>query len=288
MKKRSLILSLIFVLSFFSLANVLAVGCDIQVSLVNQDPLPAIPGESAKLIFQIDGIENVECGTVEFELLENYPITLEPGQKSKYSIESGTYTKNYQSFFLAPFKVIIDKDAIDGNFPLEVRYRFGTNTGYETKDVDLEVEDVRADFEIYVKDYDVTTRTLTFEILNIDDSDVEALTLEIPKQDGITVRGSNKNIVGDLDSNEYTTADFDASPTDGKIKVLISYSDSINVRRTIEKEVVYDSTYFEGVEKTEKKPVVTYVIVILVIGLLAYLIYRRNKKKKAFQAKLRK
>ena len=52
---------------------------------------------------------------------------------------------------------------------------------------------------------------ITIEVLNIEASDIEALTIEIPKQDNIEVKGPNKIVVGDLDSNEYTTAEFEAS-----------------------------------------------------------------------------
>lgn len=285
MKGRGVMLLALFM---FSLIGVYAAGCNIQVSLVNQEPLPAIPGESTKLIFQVDGIENKECQTVEFELLANYPITLEPGQTSKYTIESGTYTQNYQSFFMAPYKVIVNKDAIDGEALVEARYRFGGNEGYVTQQFNLEIEDVRANFEVYVKDYDAATNTLTFEILNTAESDIEALTIKVPEQENIQIRGSNINIVGDLDSNEYTTADFKAIPKDGEIKLLISYSDQINERRVVEETVVYNGKYFSYADSGKKGGAGGWIILLIIIAVIAYFVYRRKKKKKAMKDKLKK
>ena len=285
MKGRGVIL---IALLMFSMISVYAASCDLEVSLVNQDPLLAIPGESVKLVFQIDGIENPECKTVEFELLENYPITLESGQVAKYSIQSGTYTQNYQSFFMAPYTVIVDKDAIDGDSLIEVKYRYGGNQEYITKQFNIEIEDVRADFEVYVEDYDSTTNTLTFEILNTAESDVEALTIEIPEQENVQIRGSNINIVGDLDSNEYTTADFKAVPKDGNITLLISYSDQINERRTTEKTVIYNGKYFSYTDSASKGGAGGWVILIITIAVVVYLVYKRKKKKKALKDKLKK
>jgi hypothetical protein len=286
MKKRGLMLGLIFILSFFSFASVFAVGCDLQVSLFNQDPYPASPGDDAKIVFQIDGLENPNCGTVEFQLIENFPITLKPDQKSTYIFQSGTFQKDYESFFLAPFKVSISPEASEFDNQIEVRYKQGIS-GYESKDFEWQISDVLADFEIYVKDYDSLTQTITLEILNIAENDIEALTLEISNQENIKIKGSKIKIVGDLDSNDYTTADFEAIPTAGEFKVKISYTDSIGERRVLEKNVVYESEYFENrvtdQKETSKWTYVFWIVVILIIG---YYFFRRYQKKKALRQKL--
>ena len=147
----------------------------------------------------------------------------------------------------------------------------------------IEVEDVRADFEVNVKNYNYLTHELVLEILNIAKSDVEALSLEIPKQDNIEVKGSNKVIVGDVDSNEYTTADFEATPSDGEIKLLLTYSDTINTRRTAEETITFDSTYFTNRIADQKTTGTgTYIFwgaVILVIGWWAVKKFTKKKKK---------
>ncbi|MEK6850524.1 MAG: hypothetical protein AABX85_03040 [Nanoarchaeota archaeon] len=60
---------------FISLTNfVHAESCSPTVTLLNQDPYPVIPGEYVKLVFQIEGLANSECGKVYFELIEDYPM----------------------------------------------------------------------------------------------------------------------------------------------------------------------------------------------------------------------
>lgn len=284
--KKFIVIAMFLALSIFSFANVLATPCDLQISMINQDPYPAIPGEEVKLVFQIDGLENSECGTVEFELMDNYPLTISPGQTRVHTIEAGIFEKDFESFYLASYKAILAQDTLNGEIPIEVRYKSGTNLGYTTKDFDLMIEDTRADFEVHIKDYNFATKILTFEILNIAENDVQALTVEIPKQDAIEVKGSNRNIVGDLDSNDYTTAEFEAIPQNADIEILIHYTDAINERRVIAEKVSFESNYFIR-ENENKISVSTYIFILIAIGIIAWWIIKRRKKKKAFEAKLK-
>ena len=276
------IMTLLLVCMIFSVSGVLAERCNLQASMINQDPYPALQGDYVKVVFQLDGVANTECGKVEFELVENYPISFDLPELSKVTVDSGTYQKDFSSFLIAPFKVRVDENALDGDNPIEVKYRHSGNEAYETKQFDLNVEDTRADFEIHVENYDAITKTITFEILHIGKSDIEALSVEIPKQDSVNVKGSNINIVGDLDSNEYTTADFEAVAEDGEISVKLTYTDSINERRSVAKDVYFDSEYFQGRASEQKKSnTSTYVILVIVALVVGYFFYRRWKKKKA-------
>jgi len=270
----------IFIL--ISLSTFVIADCDLDVSLLNQDPYPAVPGDYVKLIFQITGVENPECGNVFFELIPKYPISFDPGVDSSVQIRSGTFTKDFDSFLMVPYKVRVDADALDGDNPVDVNYLAGTSGQItESFQFDLNVDDVRVDFEVNIKDYDYATNILTLEILNIGDSDVEAVTIEITEQENINIKGSSKNIVGALDSNDYTTADFEATLEDGEIDLTIYYTDEINVRRTTQESIYFNPNSFQkrkadqnGTSKS------TYILVFLVIVGVIYWLYKRNKKKK--------
>lgn len=287
--KKSVLVVFILGIMLFSLSGVFAEGCDLDVSLINQDPYPAIPGDYVKIVFQVDGVDNPECRQVDFELLEQYPLIFDPDEIGRYTVEGGGFDQDFSSYLLAPYKVRIDGDALDGGNPIEVQYRYGGNPGFETKKFSLEVEDTRADFEVHIKDYSFATRTLTFEILNIAEDDVEALTIEVPKQEGIIVKGSNINIEGDLDSNDYLTTSFEAVPERGFIELSLTYTDNINERRTVDKKVFFEPEYFEDRIADQKKTGVgTYIFWIVVLGIIVYFFYRRhkkNKKKKEMQQK---
>jgi len=278
MKKVCLLLLSLFLISLAS-----AQTCNLDVSLINQDPYPAVPGDYVKLVFQLDGLQNVHCGQVNLKLTESYPLVFDPETNPIVTATAGTFSRTYSSSLLAPYRVRIDENALNGENPIEVEFSYQGVEGRatKTKQFNLQVEDVKADFEITIKNYDSVSNTLTLEILNIGESDIEALTLEIPDQENITVKGSFRNIVGDLDSNDYTTADFEVIPLDGEIRIDILYTDSINERRTIEKTVLFDSKYFKGRNNGEGGTSIWfYIIVVLVIAGIIYWIFRRRRRKK--------
>jgi len=271
--------TLLFIL-VFSISLVSAAACDLTVSLLNQDPYPAVPGDYVKLVFQVSGLASTECGDIEFTLLEDYPLVFNPGEDGVRSFSEVDYIKDYQSNILIPYEVRVDGDALDGANPIEVKVQ-NKDDAPTIETLNVEVDDVRADFEIYVKDYNFKTHELTLEVLNIEAADVEALTLSIPKQTNIIVKGPNRVVVGDLDSNEYTTADFEATMRDGEITVDLTYSDTINVRRTITKKITFDSAYFtERIADQSTTGMGTYIFWGVIILLIGWWIIRKFTKKK--------
>ena len=272
--KKDVTLLLLLLLSI----GLTSAACNLNTTLLNQDPYPAVPGDYVKLVFQVKGIDSPECNDITFNLLADYPIEFNPGESGIQVFSKVDYIKDYESNLLIPYKVRINKDALDGANPIEVRVQ-SKHGATVTKTFNIEIDDVRAEFEIYVKDYSYTTNEITLEVLNIEESDVEALTIEIPKQDAIQIKGSNKIVVGDLDSNEYTSADFEATLSDGEFKVNLIYSDTINTRRTVEKTVTFDSSYFTERKADQKTTGIgTYAFYAVVVIVIGYWIYRKRKK----------
>ena len=163
-----------------SITLVSAEACDLNTSLLNQDPYPAVPGDYVKLVLQVKGLDSPDCNDITFSLLSDYPIEFNPGESGIRTFKKIDYIKDFESNLLIPYEVRINKDALNGANPIEVRIQSKGDASV-TKTLNIEIEDVRADFEIYVKDYDYTTNEITLEILNIAAADVELLTLEIPK-----------------------------------------------------------------------------------------------------------
>jgi hypothetical protein len=284
MMKKGIILSFISLLAvLFLFGNLVSAVCNLDISMLNQDPYPAIPGDYVKVVFQIDGLENSECGEVTFGIKEEYPISLDPNITNPITIKSGTFQANYGSFYLAPYKLRLDENALDGENPIEVYHTKSLSDLTVITEFNLTVKDIRADFEIHVKDYNYNTRELTFEILNIAESDVEALTIEIPKQEGIEIKGTNRMVVGDLDTNEYTTADFEAILPEKEIKMNLNviYTDSINVRREMQKVVDFDSSYFIGRNSDKKaQPYWLYTLIFVVVIIFVWRRIKKNKREK--------
>ena len=274
-----LVLSLLLV-SVFSLNLTAAASCIPNVTLLNQDPYPSVPGEYTTLVFQVNGVDNSECNDIIFELLEEYPIEFDPGISGIKVFKKIEYLTDFSSTILIPYDIRINENAIDGSNEIKTLVQ-SRGDGELAKNFDIEVEGSIVDFEAYVKEYSYTTNEITIEVLNIGESDIKALTMEIPKQGNIEIKGSNRVTVGDLDSNEYTSADFEANPTDGIIRVNLIYTDAINVRREVTKDVVFDSSYFTGRVADEKSNSGSkYLILAVVAVLIIYLFFRGKKNSK--------
>jgi len=294
MKKNVLFGVILLVLGIFviTLNGVHAASCDLKVSLVNQDPYPAVQGDSVKLLFQISGVQNPDCKGAVFKLDPEYSFTFADKTDASFKVlPGGTYSQDTQNYWLIPYNLKVNSDTLDGDAEVQAYFSPGTSTSTQnlyTQKFNVNIQDSRADFEVHVKNYDSLTKTITFEILNIAKVDIKALTVEVPDQENVNIKGSKFNIVGDLDSNEYTTADFEATPKDGNITLQLSYTDKSNVRRTLTKKVTYESKYFEG-RATDKKgsSVYTWIVVLVILGLLVFWYLGKKKKKKAMIEKRR-
>ena len=273
--------AIIIFAGFVSAANG---GCNLDASLVNQDPIHAVPGEYVKVVFQLSGIDNPACGTVNFAISPAYPFSLDPTVDASKTITAGTFTSTYNSQATIPYTLRVYQNALDSDYDLKVNY--GSSNGGSTnanleKHFNISVKDVRSDFDVFVSDYTTATKIITFGILNTGKYNVDALTVDIPKQSTIDVKGSNKAIVGTLDANQDTTFTYEATPIAGDITVQISYNDQNGVRREVSKNITYDPSYFTGrvADVTTTSPW-TYVLVIVVIIFVIWLIRRIFFKKK--------
>jgi len=192
--KRGVFVLLLVCVFTFSAASVSASPCVLNANLINQDPYPTLPGEYVKLVFQVEGIGNPTCKFVGFEIIEEFPFSLDPGTENSIQIRGGTFAEDFKSFLIAPYRVRVHEDAIDGENEIKVRYFSKTGEETElfsqTKSFNISVQDLRTDFEISIKDYDGSSNILLFEVLNIGERDVDALTIEIPTQTNIEIKGN--------------------------------------------------------------------------------------------------
>lgn len=277
MKKGFIGIFFLVVLLQFVLVSA-AETCNLEATLLNQDPHPAIPGEVTKVVFQIDGLANSNCGDVEIKLIESFPFELDPGYDASVFVKAGTYVRDFDSFLLVPYRLKIDEDSFEGANSLDLE--LSSSSATQTKSFDIEVEDLRTDFELSIKEYDSKTNVLTFQILNIGKNDVEALTIDIPPQDFLEIKGSNRNIIGSLDSNDDTTFNFEAISQDGDFRIIITYTDGINERRTLEKIVPFSTGPFNGRGEAEGRSIWFYITILLVvIWIFRWYTNRKSKKK---------
>jgi hypothetical protein len=177
----------------------------------------------------------------------------------------------------------VHENALDGENEISVKY--SVSSDYENRffleRFNITVEDSRTDFEVHIKDYSSKTKKAVFEVLNIGENDVEGLTVDLPKQENVRVYGTNRVIIGDLNSNEEDSATFEADLEEGEIKLDLFYTDQIGERRNLEKTASFDPSYFyePEEEKTSISPTIAFIIG-LVIPIIFFLIRSKLRKRK--------
>jgi|SRR3989344_5910939 len=253
--------------------------CTLTPSLINQDPVFAIPGETVKVLFQITGVENPECGVISLELMENYPFSLESGYPKIQTIIGGTYQRDFNSFWIIPYKLRVDSNALNGDQTIKLKtWLNGDSQLAKVINFNLSIEEVRTDFEITLDSYSFSTNKLVLGILNIGEKNAESITVEIPEQQTVLIEGGHIKILGALDSNEDTTATFDAVPNSGNIKINLNYNDETGERRFLTKEVLFSELAFENTRKKSTISLGQIILWLVVIGIVIYLFISRRKK----------
>jgi len=272
--KKVMIIILATVL-FFQFSSAL---CTLTPSLINQDPVSAVPGETVKVLLQLEGTENPECGIINLEFLEEYPFTLDSGYSRIQTIQGGTYQRDFNSFWMIPYRIRVDSSALDGNQKFSIRTWVNSDSQLaKVSDFNISVEEVRTDFVVTLDSYSYTTNKLVLGILNVGEKTAQATTVKIPKQDNIKVEGGSVKILGEVDSNEDTTVTFDGVPSSGPIIVEIEYNDEINERRFLTKEVVFNGLDFESTKIKSSISIGSIILWIIIVGIVVYLYLSRRK-----------
>jgi hypothetical protein len=278
---KKILMMLAFGLFFIQLSSAV---CTITPSLINQDPISAVPGEVVKLLFQITGTENPECGNINLEFIEDYPFTLDSGYSKIQTVQGGTYQRDFNSFWMVPYKVRVSPDALDGEQKLSLKTWINTDTQFaKIYDFNVTVEEVRTEFIITLDSYSFTTNKLVLGIVNIGENTAQSITVEVPEQENVEVSGGHVKILGELDSNEDTTVTFDAALKSGPIKINLEYNDDVGERRVISKEVVFSEGAFENTKQKSGPSVGTILFSLIVIALAVYFFLRRRKAKRKSQ-----
>jgi len=166
------------------------------------------------------------------EFVENYPFSLDNDEDLVQEFDSsGDYLLHYT--------VRVDEDAIEGINELELKISSNRFDDLSvTGSFDIYISDVQTDFDLVVQDS--SDSEISLAIANIGKNTANSMIVRIPEQEDYTTTGTNGQMVGNLDSGDYTIVSFTVSSTKrdaGDLTVQIDYTDSIGERRSVTKEI---------------------------------------------------
>jgi len=238
----------------------------LKTVFVSQDPYPAEPNSYVNLLFKLENWGTVKAQNVFFELVPEYPFSLDPGANAKIEIGTINGLQTDTNALLLRYKVKVDKDAVEGDNEIGIKYGFGDGSTFYVKAFNVTVSNPQTDFDVVMQG--TTSGSTTLAIANIGSNTAYSVIVTIPNQPSFTVQGVSSSIVGNLNAGDYTLASFQiasttsafnqstagraafnrsafqesnilnrSAPALGNLLVQISYTDALGIRRTIQKEV---------------------------------------------------
>jgi hypothetical protein len=294
------ILILMIGLMAMNLTSAIQEDCNLQVSLLNQDPIPAIPGDYVKVVFQISGLEKDACTGAQFRINPSYPFSLDEDAQTLYMPGQTWTSSNYKSSWTIPYTLRVASDALDGTHDLNVLY--GEDNLDLSKSFNITVQDSRTSFDAVIQD--ASSSEVSIAIANIGKYTANSVVVRIPQQDNFRATDTDGQMVGSLDSGDYTIVSFALSQTARKsmtnsssnlLQFDIYYTDALGERRVVNMDLPLNlrtsaenmsGTTFSGefgARKTQNTSIFssnyfkgTIIVLILVAG---FYLYKKNPKK---------
>lgn len=219
--------------------NSVSSSSSLVINQLNYQPYPVNPGEYFDLWVKVQwlGVGNPPSNET-FQLVPNYPFSLDPNVSSVQSF--GRLTTDP---IVMKYRVRVDDNAVQGINQLQLNYNAGGDTNsWNTQYFDIQVADAQTDFDLVVQQSSGTDTAIA--VANIGENTANSLIVRIPQQDSYALSGTNGQMVGNLNSGDYSIVSFAVTPTSrnsSPLQVQLDYTDNIGVRRSVIKEVQFIS-----------------------------------------------
>jgi hypothetical protein len=255
-------------------------AASLRVVSATTTPAELTPGSKGTLVVGVENIEDTLMRdlTVTLDLSNSVFAPLGSTNQQKIGrLEGGgehTFT----------FTLIPEPDALSSVYRIPVNFTFSTNNG--TRFVQQETIGivVRATPELGVM-LDETSLvegdkqgTVTIRLVNKGLSEVKFTSVSVQPSEGYSVSGSDTVYVGNIDSDDFETAEFTLKPTADTftVQTQVQYRDALNNEYTQTFNVPVSAA------EPEAKGMPTWLIVLIVIAVVlgAIILWRRMRGKK--------
>ncbi|MBN1646181.1 COG1361 S-layer family protein [Candidatus Woesearchaeota archaeon] len=212
-------------------------GGKLTISLVNQDPDPAIAGDIVDIRIGIEN-EGDAVNEVVIELVEDYPFEMVSGSNAVQYIGTISGYKYDEDMKVIKFKVKIDKDVPAGTYELKIlEYKDGERNTIRTQtSVFIDVKNSESAEVIYIDQVQLLPGEITpmkFIINNVGNAPLRDLTFYWENEDSVIlpVGSDDTKFIKSIDVGESVELSYDviastnADPDLYKLSLSLSYAD---------------------------------------------------------------
>jgi hypothetical protein len=233
--------------------------------VLSKDPLS--PGDTGTIDLTIKnfGVENIK--DVEATLTAPTGINI-LGSTKRFFMDK-LFSK---AEVTATYSLVVDSDAGMGAYQFPLTIKITDNYGNEqtfTDSIGVQVY-AQPEVEFSVRSYEVQTGKISTLVANRGHATAQYTYVKL---DGVEATPSQVYI-GNLDSDDYSTADFTIVPQEGTATLTVYYVDSNNVEQSMSQEV--------SVHPMPSSDGTIYILgaVLLIGGLIYWFFFRKPKKSK--------
>jgi hypothetical protein len=248
---------ILFLFAFLMISYVSAIELNLthsdssvaQISSLKYEPYPVNPGEYFDIWISVKFLRNPRTET-QFELTPTYPFSLDPNESAIKTYSAGSVS----SSILLKYRVRVDDNAVEGTSKLIMIYKFeGT---YYTQEFEIDIANAQTGFDAVIQDS--TSSGVSIAIANTGKNTANSVIVKIPEQENFMVTGTDGQMIGNLESGDYSIVSFEVSKktsqpqdkesgtdsqkmpaqqTSNNLSFDIYYTDNIGVRRVVNMEL---------------------------------------------------
>lgn len=222
-----------------------AIGDEIiTLSLVNQDPDPALAGDVVEIRIGVENQGGESAENVILEILPSYPISILPGESNIQNIGTLRAYQTGSEIKIVKFKARIDRDAIAGEYELKInRYQEGKESVSVQSTFSIDVESKESAEVIYIDQVELIPGKITplkFTVNNVGSGPLRELSFKWETEDDIILPVGSDNtryikyidIGGSAELEFNVIASANADPDLYKIDLTLTYYDPITGEET--------------------------------------------------------
>jgi hypothetical protein len=259
-------------------------GHVLSVDNVRTEPEALIPGQPGKLIVTMTDKGNFKLVDLRVELTLPAELALY-NDVNKRNIANILPLQTRELTYNVIALPGTDEGIYKGDISIEYLNHIG-DENTETNDIGIIV---KGNPRIYalIDSSEINkkqgTGEINIEFVNNEIADIKFLTVELMESQDYRILSPAKQYIGDLDSDDFESIDYELNVDITKDKVVlplkISYKDKLNndYNEEVELWLYVLSAADAGVKSNNTSYIVVVIIIVIIVG---YIVYRRITKKK--------